>query len=101
MRSFDAHLEVYLGDKRVKVTYDTFVPSPTRANFRPFVKGLPITATILSSKPNGDHSEEIIRPTYEDAFILEYRALYDAIVRGKPVKTTPGDGERYDEDEWG
>lgn len=68
-------------------------PPRARANFRPFVKGLPITATILSSKPNGDHCEEIIRPTYEDAFMLEYRALYDAVVHRKPVKTTPEDGE--------
>lgn len=60
---------------------------------RPYVKGLPITATILSSKPNGDHSEEAIRPTYEDAYTLEYKAMYAAITEGAPVKTTAADGE--------
>lgn len=60
---------------------------------RPYVKGLPITATILSSKPNGDHSEEVIRPTYEDAYTLEYKAMYAAITEGAPVKTTAADGE--------
>lgn len=46
---------------------------------RPYIKALPITTTILSRKPNGDHSEEVLRPTYEDAYTLEYRALYDAL----------------------
>lgn len=79
VRVFDAHIEAYLLDRRVKVTYDT-----------PYVKGLPITATVQYTR-NGDHVEETIRPTYEDAFTLEYRALYDAIVKGTPVKTSPED----------
>lgn len=60
---------------------------------RPYVKGLPITATVLSSKSNGDFSEELIRPTYEDAYTLEYRDFYSAIVDGAEVKTTAVDGE--------
>jgi hypothetical protein len=48
---------------------------------------------MTSSKPNGDHSTETIRPTYEDAYTLEYRELYDAIVHGAEVKTGPMDGE--------
>ncbi|GFZ46472.1 hypothetical protein JCM24511_04719 [Saitozyma sp. JCM 24511] len=83
VRKFDAHIEVYTKDKRIKVTYDT-----------PYVKGLPITATILSSKPNGDHSEEVIRPTYEDAYTLEYKAMYAAITEGTPVKTTAADAKQ-------
>lgn len=50
---------------------------------------------VLSTKPNGDHSEETLRPTYEDAFTLEYRGLYAAIVDGKPVKTGPLDGMSF------
>ncbi len=79
MRVFDTHIEAYLRDRRVKVSYDT-----------PFVKGLPITATVQYTR-DGDHVEEVIRPTYEDAFTLEYRALYDAITKGAPVKTGPED----------
>lgn len=60
---------------------------------RPFPKSLPITATILSTHENGDFSEEFIRPTYEDAYTLEYKALHTAITKGGEVKTGPLDGE--------
>jgi hypothetical protein len=45
------------------VMLTTFLCRPTR----PYVKGLPITATILSSHPNGDHSEEVIRREFVSA----------------------------------
>lgn len=57
------------------------------------MKGLPITATLQTRRENGDFVEETIRPTYEDAFMLEYRHLYAAVAEGKPVKTTPADGK--------
>jgi hypothetical protein len=60
----------------------------------PYIKGLPITTTVVSRKPNGDHWEELIRPTYEDAYTLEYKALYDAIVYGGPVKNAPMDAKQ-------
>ena len=59
------------------------------------MKGLPVTLTILSSKPNGEASEEVIRPTYEDTYTAEYRDLYEAIVNGAEVKTGPLDGEYH------
>ncbi|KAG8742898.1 hypothetical protein FRC10_000757 [Ceratobasidium sp. 414] len=77
---FDAHLEVHGEGKRIKVTYDT-----------PFVKGLPITLTILETNPDGHFQERVVRPTYQDAYTCEYEALYDSIVNGTPVKTTPED----------
>ncbi|KAH7320475.1 NAD-P-binding protein [Rhizoctonia solani] len=79
---FDAHLEVHGDGKRVKVTYDT-----------PFVKGLPITLTILENNSDGHYQERIVRPTYQDAYTCEYEALYDSIVHGSPVKTTPEDAK--------
>ncbi|CUA71792.1 hypothetical protein RSOLAG22IIIB_09844 [Rhizoctonia solani] len=79
---FDAHLEVHGDGKRVKVTYDT-----------PFVKGLPITLTVLESNPDGHFQERIVRPTYQDAYTCEYESLYDSIVNGSPVKTTPEDAK--------
>jgi hypothetical protein len=60
----------------------------------PYIKGLPITATVVERKPNGDHSEELIRPTYEDAYTLEYKALYDAIVNGAEVRNGPLDAKQ-------
>ncbi|KAK4689402.1 hypothetical protein P7C73_g709, partial [Tremellales sp. Uapishka_1] len=80
---FDAHLEVYTGDKRIKIQYDT-----------PYVKGLPIKVVIQAQLPNGDFAETIVRPTYEDTYSLEYNELYAAIVAGKAYQTTPVDAKQ-------
>ncbi len=36
----------------------------------PYVKGLPITVTIMSTLPNGDHLEEIIRREQAGSCVL-------------------------------
>ncbi|ORY30209.1 hypothetical protein BCR39DRAFT_153929 [Naematelia encephala] len=77
---FDAHIEVYTNDSRVKIQYDT-----------PYVKGLPIKLTIQSQAPNGDFEEKVIRPTYEDTYTLELQELYKVLIEGKEYKTTPLD----------
>ncbi|WVQ93800.1 hypothetical protein IAU59_000878 [Kwoniella sp. CBS 9459] len=79
---FDAHIEVYTNDSRVKIQYDT-----------PYVKGLPIKLTVQKQLPNGDYSEQVIRPTYVDPYTLELPILYDAIVKGTEYKTTPADAK--------
>ena len=61
--------------------------------FRPYVKGLPIKLTIQSQLPSGDFSEQIIRPTYVDPYVLEMQQLYEAIVLEKEYKTTPLDAK--------
>jgi len=57
------------------------------------VKGLPIKITIQSQLLNGDHSQQIIRPTYEDPYTLEMRELHVAITEGKEFKTTAVDAK--------
>lgn len=79
---FDAHIEVYTNDSRVKIQYDT-----------PYVKGLPIKLTIQRQLPNGDFSEQVIRPTYVDPYTIELDLIYDAVVNGKDYKTTPLDAK--------
>ncbi|KAG8725321.1 hypothetical protein FRC09_002203 [Ceratobasidium sp. 395] len=79
---FDAHLEVHGEGKRIKVTYDT-----------PFVKGLPITLTVLETNSDGHFQERVVRPTYQDAYTCEYESLYESIVNGAPVKTTAEDAK--------
>ncbi|WWD22402.1 hypothetical protein CI109_106893 [Kwoniella shandongensis] len=79
---FDAHIEVYTNDSRVKIQYDT-----------PYVKGLPIKLTIQKQLPSGDFSEQVIRPTYVDPYTLELPLIYDAIVNGTEYKTTPLDAK--------
>jgi hypothetical protein len=56
--------------------------------FRPYIKGLPITATTLSRHSNGDFASETIRPTYEDYYTLQFKDLYRCLVENAPVKTT-------------
>lgn len=59
---------------------------------RPYVKGLPIKIEVKGfNSVTGDHTLEIIRPTYSDTYTLEYSELYDAIVNGHPCKTPPVD----------
>lgn len=57
----------------------------------PYLKGLPVTYSALRSNQNGDHVEETIRPTYEDAFTSEYRVLHAAITGEAVVKTNAVD----------
>lgn len=78
-RRFDAHIEVYGGDRSIRVQYDT-----------PYIRHLPTTLTI--SREDGDtHSETVIRPTYKDPYTHELEVLHDVIVNGTPVKTTVED----------
>ncbi|KAM0748204.1 NAD(P)-binding protein [Meredithblackwellia eburnea MCA 4105] len=77
---FDAHIEVYGDNKRVKVTYDS-----------PYVKGLPITTTVLETDEKGQYVEKVIRPTYEDAFTVELKELYRCITEKAMPKTSPTD----------
>ncbi|EKD14456.1 uncharacterized protein L3040_001070 [Drepanopeziza brunnea f. sp. 'multigermtubi'] len=73
---FDAHIEVYGKDKIVRIQYDT-----------PYVKGLPITLRVLKSV-NGSLKETTVRQTYEDAYTIELKKVYEWVKLGKPVKTT-------------
>lgn len=61
---------------------------------RPYVKGLPIKLTIQSQLPSGDYSEQVIRPTYTDPYVLELDEFYQAVVHGKAYKTTPLDAKQ-------
>ncbi|BGP29458.1 hypothetical protein JCM10296v2_001197 [Rhodotorula toruloides] len=80
---FDAHIEVFGDNKRLKLSYDT-----------PYVKGLPITLEIKETDSSGHYSTRTIRPTYKDAYTLELEQLYEAVAHGKPVKTDPKDAEK-------
>jgi len=100
---FDAHIEIYTDDERIKIQYDTYVtlsflstltPASSRLIIRPYIKGLPITITIQSRLPSGEYSSQTIRPTFEDPYTLEFRELYDCIVGGKDFRTSVVDARR-------
>ncbi|WWC99989.1 hypothetical protein V866_006898 [Kwoniella sp. B9012] len=80
---FDAQIEIYAADRHITLLYDS-----------PYIKGLPVTAKVVGKRENGDHYEEFIRPSYEDPYTLEYKALHDAIVKGTPVKNDAVDAKQ-------
>ncbi|KAL2857062.1 hypothetical protein BJY01DRAFT_242465 [Aspergillus pseudoustus] len=78
---FDAHIEVYGGDKVVKVQFDS-----------PYIKGLPTTIHIKQTV-DGEYHETMRRITYEDSYTQEFCELWELVVSGRSVKTTISDAE--------
>lgn len=101
---FDAHIEVYTGDSRIKITYDRWIHAAFRRFSRladlltfaysPYIRALPIKMTIHKSLPNGDFSEENVRTTYVDFYNLALLEFYAAITEGKAFPTTVQDGKQ-------
>jgi predicted dehydrogenase len=77
---FDANLEVFGAKKYVRVQYDT-----------PYVLNLPIR--LFVSEPVGKHgvSEEMVHPSWGDAFVNEWVALYTNIDQRRQPKTSLAD----------
>ena len=78
-RRFDAHIEVYGTNSSVRVQYDT-----------PYIRHMP-TTLIVSHEDGESHTESVTRPTFKDPYTHELETLYEVIVNGAPVKTTPED----------
>lgn len=99
VKKFDAHIEVHGEGKRIKVTYDTFAllsshlvcVADVLCPPRPFVKGLAIPVTVLSTDSAGQHTEATLLPTYIDTYTLQAERLYGCIVKGEACKTGPED----------
>jgi predicted dehydrogenase len=77
---FDAHLEVYGENQVLRVQYDT-----------PYVRNLPIRLHITESNGKGGVMERAELPAWGDAFVAEWRALYQNISEGRAPKTPPTD----------
>lgn len=77
---FDANLEVFGEKKYVRVQYDT-----------PYVLNLPIR--LFVSEAVGEHglSEEMVHPSWGDAFVNEWVALYNNIDKKRQPKTSIAD----------
>lgn len=72
---FDAYIEAFTGEERVRVDYDT-----------PFIRHLPTLMSVARS--DGDRlSVEIERPSYRDPYTNQWQALYDGVVNAGPVAT--------------
>lgn len=80
---FDASIEIFGETKTVKLCIDS-----------PFIKGLPTTIVVKESLPDGSYRESTTRRTYEDPFTLELKEVYEWVVNGKIVKTSPTDARQ-------
>jgi len=77
---FDSHIQVYGSHKTVRLQYDT-----------PYVKGLPILVSVDEVNEQGEFSQREIRPSYEDAYTVELKALHENLTKGTRIKTTVED----------
>lgn len=77
---FDAHLAIYGEKKRILIKYDS-----------PYGKGLPIKVIVQEVNDAREVQVREMLGSYEDAYTSEMQELYDCLVRGKPIKTTPQD----------
>ncbi|KAM0747024.1 NAD(P)-binding protein [Meredithblackwellia eburnea MCA 4105] len=77
---FDSTIEIFGDGKRVKVTYDS-----------PYIKGLPVTATVMEADEEGRYTEQTFRPTYMDPFTEELNVVHRCVTEKLPTKTDPED----------
>ena len=73
---FDCFIELFTGDRRLRIDYDT-----------PYIRNLPITFTSKST--SGDCLELTIdRPSYRDAYALQWMEFHTAVIAGGPQEST-------------
>ncbi len=77
---YDTNLEVYGSRRYVRVQYDT-----------PYVTNLPIRLHV--AEPNGEHGvvQQVVHPSWGDAFVNEWEAFYDNVVSHRMPKTSIAD----------
>jgi hypothetical protein len=77
---FDAHIEVYIQNKIVRVNIDS-----------PYVKCLPTTITVReqTTGPRGEpcYQERTLRTTYEDAYTSELKEWDECVISDRAPKT--------------
>jgi predicted dehydrogenase len=77
---FDCHIEVYAGDKVVRLEYDT-----------PYVRNLPTRVVVLEANGRGGVSETTMHTSWGDAFVSEWRAFHASVTEGVPARTSAAD----------
>ncbi|CZR50134.1 related to NAD binding Rossmann fold oxidoreductase [Phialocephala subalpina] len=80
---FDANLAVYGERKTVSIQYDT-----------PYVKGLPIKVKVEELNETGEATSREILSSFEDAYTVELKEMYECFVNGKAIKTTAADASK-------
>ncbi len=76
---FDAHIQVYGETKEIRVQYDT-----------PYIRQLP-TQLFLTETQGESFEERVIRPTFTDAYTLEFLHFHEVVTHNVQPKTTAED----------
>jgi predicted dehydrogenase len=77
---FDAHLEVYLPERVLRVEYDT-----------PYVRHLPTRVRITEADGDVGVTERLVQPDWDDPFLAEWRTFHDNITRQLEPAASPAD----------
>ncbi len=80
---FDATIEAFLGDRRLRLTYDT-----------PYIRHLPTRLSILTTTGE-ELVETAIRPSYRDPYTRQWLRFHAALNGGEAFEETLEDG-RHD-----
>lgn len=80
---FDAHLAVYAEDKIVRVDYDT-----------PYIRHQPAVLTVTTGNTPFGITTSTGHQTRGDAFVVEWKRFYEAVVHNGPIKTTIADARQ-------
>ena len=81
---FDGHLEVFGLTRTIRVQYDT-----------PYVRNLPTRLIVTEARGEGGCAVSEITSSWEDAFVIEWRAFHDNIRHRRTPKTSLEDA-RHD-----
>ncbi len=77
---FDAHIEVYSGERIVRVQYNT-----------PYVRNLPVELFITETDAENAAIKRTLHPAWNDPFVAEWRAFYNSVQTGTPSKANAAD----------
>jgi predicted dehydrogenase len=78
-RRFDAHITVYGETKEIRVQYNT-----------PYIRHLP-TQLFIKETHGEAFEEQVIRPTFTDAYTIELLYFYDVVTNNMQPKTSAAD----------
>lgn len=74
---FDAAIEIYQGDRRLKIKYET-----------PYIRFLPHSLVVDEHPAGGEARTTVYGPHYGDAFQSELAYFHECITQGKAPKTS-------------
>ena len=79
----DTTMHVYGATKRLHLRYDS-----------PYVRNLPVRLTVTEANGAGGTTTHVAHPSWEDAFLAEWRAFHANVTERRRPKTSPADARQ-------